>query len=140
MRAHAETSRKVELVVLGGLLLILGAMLFYGFFRVIVGDVTHCGEKRFATVWPTGVELAAVSVVGFVVGLLGLCSWSYVAGMSWGVAIAFFAAILAMMLSFARMVSASGLPAAQTDAFPSDLFVQEKPGNVKELPIESLGG
>ncbi|TMA10121.1 MAG: hypothetical protein E6J89_11210 [Deltaproteobacteria bacterium] len=24
--------------------------------------------------------------------------------------------------------------------FPSDLFVQEKPGNVKELPIESLGG
>jgi len=70
VRAHAETSRKVELVVLGGLLLILGAMLFYGFFRVIVGDVTHCGEKRFATVWPTGVELAAVSVAGFVLGRL----------------------------------------------------------------------
>jgi Family of unknown function (DUF6785)/Domain of unknown function (DUF6784) len=61
--------------------------------------------------------------VGFLVGLLGMCGWSWVAGMSAGVALAFFAAVLALMLSFARMVSASGLPAAQTDAFPSDLLM-----------------
>lgn len=61
--------------------------------------------------------------VGFAGGLFGLCLWSWVAGMSGWVALAFFAAVLALMLSFARMVSASGLPAAQTDAFPSDLLM-----------------
>jgi hypothetical protein len=61
--------------------------------------------------------------VGFVLGLIGLCAWSWAAGMSVWVALAFFAAVLALMLSFARMVSASGLPAAQTDAFPSDLLM-----------------
>src|SRR5205823_3776306 len=62
-------------------------------------------------------------VVGFAGGLIGMLVWSWVAGMTLWVAIAFFAAVLALMLSFARMVSASGLPAAQTDAFPSDLLM-----------------
>jgi hypothetical protein len=67
---HPDASRWIELVLLGGLILILGAMLVYGSSRVISGDVTHCSEKKFATVWPTGVELAVVSVIGFVVGRL----------------------------------------------------------------------
>ena len=62
-------------------------------------------------------------MVGFVAGFAGLCVWSRLAGMSWWAALGFFAAVLALMLSFARMVSASGLPAAQTDAFPSDLLM-----------------
>jgi hypothetical protein len=70
VRAHPKESRVVELVVLGALIVILGAMLVYGVSRIISGDVTHCSEKRYATVWPTGVELATVSVIGFVVGRL----------------------------------------------------------------------
>ncbi len=68
VRAHPDASRAVELVVLGVLILVLGAMLVYGVSRIVSGDVTRCTEKKDATVWPTGVELAAVSVIGFVVG------------------------------------------------------------------------
>ena len=57
-------------MVLGVVLLTLAGMMFYGFWRVILGDVTQCHEKKYATVWPTGVELAAVSILGFVVGRL----------------------------------------------------------------------
>lgn len=70
MRDHPDGSRNVELVVLGALILALGAMLVYGLGRVIGGDMTQCLEKKNATVWPTGVELAVVSVIGFVVGRL----------------------------------------------------------------------
>jgi hypothetical protein len=62
-------------------------------------------------------------LVGFVVGLIGLCVWSRVAGMGWWAALAFFAAVFTFMLTFARMVSASGLPAAQIDNYPQDLLM-----------------
>jgi hypothetical protein len=62
-------------------------------------------------------------VVGFVAGLMGLCTWSWMAGMGWWAALGFFAAVFTFMLTFARMVSASGLPAAQIDNYPQDLLL-----------------
>ena len=70
VRDHPDGSRNVELIVLGVLILLLGAMLVYGLSRVVSGDMTTCYEKKYATVWPTGVELAVVSVIGFGVGRL----------------------------------------------------------------------
>lgn len=52
------------------MILFLVAMVVYGFWRVAAGDGKPCNEKTTATVWPTGVGLATVSVLGFVAGRL----------------------------------------------------------------------
>jgi hypothetical protein len=61
--------------------------------------------------------------LGFLIGMVGLCAWSQLAGMSWWAALGFFAAVFTFMLAFARMVSASGLPTAQIDNYPQDMML-----------------